>query len=269
MKIAVTDFINARPLIQGFAERGVQLMFDSPRGCAQALENGTVDFALLPSIEYARMDGISIIPGICVSSIGPVKSVLLFLKKELSQIRNIAVDQRSRTAAALLKILARELFKINPEYLEISPSTQSPSSDAALVIGDHALKEVSNFKGQVIDLGEVWGQWTQLPFTYAFWVGREASINPECLAKFYEVKENGMLLRFQIAQETLIDGLGSHEILDYLTKNICYDWSSFHEKGLKLFYEMAFRNHLINRIPDLRFFHVEEHHFTSARRKEN
>ena len=258
MKIAVTDFINARPLIQGLAERGVHLMFDSPRGCAQALENGKVDFALLPSIEYARMDGISIIPGISISSIGPVKSVLLFLKKELSQIRSIAVDQRSRTAAALLKILARELFKINPEYLEISPSLEVQSSDAALLIGDHALSELSNFQGQVIDLGEAWNQWTQLPFTYAFWVGREASVNPECLAKFYEVKENGMLLRSQIAKETIIDGLNSHQILDYLTKNICYDWSSLHEKGLKLFYELAFKNGLIEKNPELRFYY-EKH----------
>jgi len=271
MKIAVTDFINARPLIQGFAERGVHLMFDSPRGCAQALENGKVDFALIPSIEYVRMEGISIVPGISISSMGPVRSVLLFLKKEISRIQNVAVDQRSRTAASLLKILAKEFFKINPAYSEFSPilEVQSLKDDAALVIGDHALKEVASFKGSVIDLGEVWGQWTGLPFTYAFWVGRERDTDSETLSKFYEAKEMGIRFRSQIAREANIDGLEYPSILDYLTKNICYDWSSLHEKGLKLFYELAFRCNLINSIPHLRFYEVEEFSFTSFRRKEN
>src|SRR5574341_1044561 len=261
LKIAVTDFLNARPLIYGLEKSGAKLFCQSPRDCAQALEHGEVDFALLPSIEYARMNALSIIPGISISSMGPVKSVLLFLKKELSQIQRIAVDQRSRTAASLLKILAHEFFKISPECFEFSPilERRSLEDDAALLIGDHALKEVASFEGSVIDLGEVWDQWTGLPFTYAFWAGRDREIDCETLSRFYEAKEMGTGLRPQIARETVVDRLDSHSILDYLTKNICYDWSFRHEKGLKLFYELAFKNGLIERIPELRFYDVEEY----------
>jgi chorismate dehydratase len=254
MKIAVTDFLNAKPLIQGFKELDVDLIFEVPRNCSQILESGKVDFALIPSIEYARIKDVSIVPGISISSVGPVKSVLLFLKKEISKIRKIALDPRSRTAVTLLKILTRDFYKITPQFFESTEllKTLSAVEDAALLIGDRALKAVEGFKGSVIDLGQVWNEWTQLPFTYAFWAGRH--MHSDFLSKFYEAKERGMFLRPQIAREFVVEDLNENLILDYLTRNICYDWSSDHEKGLKLFYELAFRNSLVEEVPELRFF---------------
>jgi chorismate dehydratase len=271
MRIAVTDFLNARPLIYGLEESGARLSYKSPKECAQALESGEVDFALLPSIEYARLDGISIVPEISISSMGPVRSVLLFLKKEPSQIQRIAIDQRSRTAATLLKILAKEFFKIDPQYSEISPGlkTQLMHDDAILLIGDHALREVASFEGSVIDLGQAWNRWTGLPFTYAFWAGRAKEANPDFLIKFYEARERGVSFRPQIAREATIEGLEYPFILEYLTKNICYDWSTHHEEGLKLFYELAFKHGLIEKIPEIKFYEAEEYSFKSLGRKKD
>lgn len=271
MKIAVTDFLNAKPLIQDLQGEGDEFYWGSPHQCTKALENGEVDFALLPSIEYARIDGLSIVPGVSISSKGPVKSVVLFLKKALSQVCKIAVDERSRTAATLLKILAKESFGIEPEYIETSPDLEMMLGqyDAALLIGDHALREAAQFQGHTIDLGQCWDRLTHLPFTYAFWAGRIESFNFGDITKFIQVKDSGIGFFDPIAYQKAGGKLGKDFILDYLSKYICYDFSKSHEEGLKAFYQLAYVHGLIPRVPSLRFYEVEEYLLQGSRRKED
>jgi chorismate dehydratase len=50
-----------------------------------------------------------------------------------------------------------------------------PANDAFLLIGDEALLHRAGVKGYpyLADLGEVWNDWTDLPFVFARWVARK------------------------------------------------------------------------------------------------
>lgn len=255
MKIAASDFLNTRPLIQGLERVGERLILESPFQCAESLERGEVDFALIPSIEYSRIEGLCIVPGISISSLGPVQSVILFLKKDLRAIKTIAVDERSRTAYNLLKILAKKVFQIEPVYETMAPDldTMLSQSDGALLIGDQALIEGCRFGGAKIDLGEAWFQFTQLPFTFAFWAGRRTPVTG-AVEKFQQAKEEGIRLCPQIARSTNHQVLSEDFVLNYLTRYICFGWSEAHERGLKLFFEWTHAYGYIEKTPELRFY---------------
>ncbi|MBI1871751.1 MAG: menaquinone biosynthesis protein [Chlamydiae bacterium] len=268
MKIAASDFLNAKPLIYDIEKKVGDIFWGSPKDCAKVLENKEADVALLPSIEYARIPHLFILPGVSISSVGPVQSVMLFLRKDIKSVQSIAVDERSRTAAILLKILAKESLKIEAEYVEKPASLEDmlKHHDAALLIGDQALVGEKQFKGERVDLGEAWYDLTHLPFTYAFWAGRKEE-NLDLLLPLLEAKEEGFLRCDQIAREAeqmfVKTGkifISESFILDYLTKSICYEWSKSHEDGLRLFYQWAFFYGLIERVPELKFYDIEAYH---------
>ena len=109
LKIGTIPFLNTKPITYGI-ERGLgegrfDVEFHPPSTGARLLAEGKLDLVLLPTIEYARNEGLHIVPGISVAARGEVLSVLLLSDKPLSEIESIAVDDRSRTSVALLRIL--------------------------------------------------------------------------------------------------------------------------------------------------------------------
>lgn len=263
MKVGISDFLNEKPLTWALDKEIEKLHLSSPRQCALALEAGEVDFAILPSIEYARIPDLMIVPNISISSWGSVQSVLLFLNKDVQNIKKVVLDQKSKTAAALVKILFSREFKSHPEYVESAPDLPQMLShaDAALLIGDDALRALRNFSGQILDLGQVWYEMSGLPFTFAFWAGRKQAVDPLDLVRILESKEKGLKSLDKLARKESDDCLDEDFILEYLTKRICYDSSPSHEKGLKLFYQYAFEESLIAKVPELKFYEVESYHF--------
>src|SRR5436190_5783996 len=115
-RIAASSYLNTAPLIWSFTHGSqralVELFTDTaPARCAEMLTSGEVDAALVPIIEYQRIDGISIVPDVCVGSKTAVRSVVLVTgKNNLKKIERVALDESSRTSAALVKIIFREFL---------------------------------------------------------------------------------------------------------------------------------------------------------------
>ena len=70
--VATVDYLNARPLVRGFthgARKGeVRLRCGTPACCSDWLRAGEVDVALIPSIEYLRIPGLTVLPGMAIAS---------------------------------------------------------------------------------------------------------------------------------------------------------------------------------------------------------
>ncbi len=116
IRIASTSYLNALPISWGFlhgpAAGLYDISFHPPAVCAELLEAGKVDIALIPSIEFQRIPGLRILPGTAIGSIGRVGSVRLISKVPFESISSVAVDADSRTAVALLHIL----LHLSPAY---------------------------------------------------------------------------------------------------------------------------------------------------------
>ena len=74
-----------------------------------------LDVALIPSVEYFANHDYRIISDACIACRGPVLSVKLFSRVPIADINSLALDQGSRTSAALVQVLLRERFNITPK----------------------------------------------------------------------------------------------------------------------------------------------------------
>ena len=145
-RLAASSYLNSAPLIWSFihgSRKGtVNLTYPVPARCAELLAEGVVEAALIPVIEYQRISGISLVPEVCVGSKGNVRSVVLVTKiGSLRNIRSIALDESSRTSAALIKIIFLEFLGTEPNWVTAAPNIERMLSenDAALIIGDPAM----------------------------------------------------------------------------------------------------------------------------------
>src|SRR3954463_10939324 len=175
--------------------------FHTPAECADQLRDGKVDIGVIPSIEFQRIAGSKIIAGPVVSSRHRVRSVLLISNVPLWNVKTVAVDNTSRTSAALARIVFDEFYQIRPDFkpAEADLAAMLAQNDAAVLIGDKALQfmqenELPNEQRQkafikygpepveVFDLAERWKMLTGLPFVFAFWAARRG-FNDQAVAE--------------------------------------------------------------------------------------
>src|SRR5580693_2769774 len=146
LRISIVEYLNTAPLVWGFTDGPLagkyELSFTVPSQCAEALRRGDVDVAIIPSIEYQRIENIVVLPDMAVGAKDEVRSILVVAKKPIEMAKRIALDTSSRSSAALVRLLAAGLWKIKPEWIdaEPDPSEMLKHADAALIIGDPALR---------------------------------------------------------------------------------------------------------------------------------
>lgn len=288
LRISVVDFLNTAPLVWGFTDGPLvgkyDLSFTLPSQCAEALRRGDVDVAIIPAIEYQRMDNVVALPGMAVAAKGEVRSILLVSKRPIEKVKRIALDTSSRSSAALVRLLAAEHWKIQPEFVDAAPdaSEMLKIADAALVIGDPALRIAVKMdalagkipsgedccKGDpesmpvpgfetlfVYDVAYQWQELTGKPCVLAIWTARRGAMTSEILADFEASKKFGLERLREIAEGASLKLTLSASALErYLTENIHFDLEEEYLAGLRLYYEKAAAAGLIPRARPLDFF---------------
>ena len=244
-KVSVIQYLNSVPLAWGMLHGQQQgkheLAFTTPAKCADAVRQRKADIGIIPSIEYQRLDHMQVLSGISIASKSEVKSVLLLSKVPIEKIQSVAVDNSSRTSAALLRILMRKFYS---RWVNVTPAAPRPEemlkrADAALVIGDPAL----TYDGQVpeiYDLAAEWNKFTGLPFVFALWVGHEEANLAKLRKDFEDSRDFGLAHVDDIAAEYAPKlKMQPAGVKVYLTENIDYSLDEENRKGLRLFYKLA------------------------------
>ena len=261
LSLAASNYSNSAPLVWSFwhgtKRHQVDLITDTaPSVCAEMLRDKFVDVALTPVIEYQRIENTLIVPNICIAAKTQVRSVILVTKGgELKNARSIALDASSRTSVALTQIIFRELFDTQPEFVSHHPNIERmlETHDAALLIGDPALR-LDRTKYRVFDIVELWRSLTNCGFVFAFWLVRAEAIERAREIDFVAARDEGLMKTEEIMQFYASDvGLEKKDFYSYLTENITYTLDEDLLKGLTLFYQLAYKNDLINRLSPLRF----------------
>lgn len=162
MRFGAVSYLNARPLLEGLAP----LVLATPAALADRHAKGEVDVALLPVAAGEAM-GLRRVGRLGIAAEGRVDSVLLFLRREISAVRTVALDPASRTSRALARLLLEGPLGLSPRYI-------GPPADAELLIGDAALARGATGE-PCLDLAEEWTRWTGLPFVFAAWYGDPAA----------------------------------------------------------------------------------------------
>jgi chorismate dehydratase len=244
MRIGAVTYLNARPLIVALPERAPQweLVLDHPSRLADALAAGRLDVGLIPSIELARGRDYTIVSDACIACEGPVRSVRLFGRVPVEDIHTLALDEGSRTSAALTRILLRRRFGVTPtiEPLPIGASVETSAADAVLLIGDRGMTTVPGRFEFVWDLGEEWWQWTGLPFVFAAWVARSGVDLRGVGETLAAARDEGLRRLPEIARrEAPSIGIPEKDCLEYLRDHLKFHFGPRQRRSLERFYTLA------------------------------
>lgn len=239
MRLGCLPYLNVKPLVYTFeraSAQGIELVYAPPAELAGMLDRGEIAAAPVSSFACFRNPELEICPGLCIAARGPVKSVLMLSKKTTSNINTLALDSGSLTGAAMLRIILKNLYNMDPRIVCMAPEsvgTMLESCDAALVIGNPAM--LCDKQGlQVLDVAEEWIRLTGLPAVFAVWAGR--NITPELVSALQDAKLEGMAHIPKIAREESAKlGLSYETCFDYLSRVMVYDMGERETAGLEEF----------------------------------
>ncbi len=251
VRIGLFPYLNVQPLIVGLAdEADLEVVVDLPSRIADRFRRGELNLAMVPSFEAATLEA-SFLDSVCIGCDGPVESVILGHRVALDEIRTLAVDEASRTSAALARILICQASGRLPRSFSFSPAEgRGPEADAHVVIGDPAFTfRESGF--EYLDLGQAWREQNSLPFVFA--VMAVGSAAPTGISnRLRAALARGLEAVPDIAR-SYNSGLDAGRAERYLRKVIRYDLGPLEKQGLSLFYRLARANGLLAEAKDLEF----------------
>ena len=244
IRVGAVNYLNTKPLIEGLSSfaPNAELHLDLPSRLADRLAAGDLDVGLIPVIELFRAGNYSVVPGVSIASRGPVLSVTLFSRVPWKDIRSVALDEGSRTSAALTRILLEKRYGIRPQTVQLpmSVAADDMTTDAVLLIGDRAMKACLPGFTHAYDLGQEWFDWTGLPFVYAVWAVREGVDLRGVDRALQQARDHGLAKAGPIAQrEAAKLGLDPGFCRRYLSNILCFDLGPNELAGLARFYELA------------------------------
>jgi chorismate dehydratase len=279
LRISIVEYLNTAPLVWGFTNGPLagkyDLSFTVPSQCAEALRAGAADIAIIPAIEYQRISNLVVLPDLAIAAQNCVRSLLIVAKKPIEQVRSMALDRSSRSTQALTRILAKEHWKIAPEFSETEPDLRAmlEKADAAMIIGDPALrismgiekKSAVSPQGralcqgatlgvpseEILHIYDVVGEWrkfSSLPAVLAVWAARHEVISPDVLSDFSASRHFGMTQITAICHEAARElELPQQALESYLRHNIDFSLGEENLRGLERYFHEAAKLGLIAR----------------------
>jgi chorismate dehydratase len=255
LRIGCVKYLNARPLINGWPG---DVEFDHPSALCQRLANGELDVALVSSFEFLRNPIYQIVDDISISSDGPVYSVIVSHRDELSKVKEISLDPASKTSVNLLRCLLAE-FGLNAHLVpsERAGGSLPATSGAQLLIGDQAIQFRQKYSGefQFWDLGEQWKKLAGLPFVYALWLIRPEIPNAKAIAERLRKLRDENLASLDDLIAEAADGVGDpgnremtrEFVARYYRKHIRFSFGDRERQGLQRFAILCVKHGLIPR----------------------
>lgn len=237
--ISAVSYLNTYPFIFGLEQSELsyecKITTDVPAICAEKLINNKADIGLVPVAIIPQLPYHKIITDYCIGAVGEVYTVLLLSKIPLNEIKEIYLDNESRTSVQLVKILAEKYWKINPEWVNICHSNTIVNDDfqSIVLIGDKTFSLRKKYP-YIYDLSEEWYKFTHLPFVFACWIANKP-LPEEFIQKFNKTIKIGVDNIDKVIdafKDKIPENVNARE---YYTRYISYNLDENKRKGLDLF----------------------------------
>ena len=269
LRIGHINYLNCVPFFHylSAADADDRIVTGTPAELNAMLAQGKIDLCPASSFEYGRRwSDYLLLPDLSISALGAVKSVLFFSSRPLKKLAGvpIAITGESATSVHLLQILLREHYGFDRLHLH-RPDCSVEESIAAggpgLLIGDRALRAAkSGLAPFIYDLGALWHSFSGLPFVFALWLVRRdvVAAKEEEVAQFQQRLQNGLdraMAELPTLAEQVAGGscLNPKELLAYW-QAMSFRLTDAHQKGLKLFFQLAVKHQFLESLPELNFF---------------
>jgi chorismate dehydratase len=236
IRVGAVSYLNTKPLLFGIEHspiiHEIELKIDYPSRIAQMLLQDEIDIGLVPVAVIPQMKEYYINTNYCIGCDGQVASVCLFSDVPVDNIKRVLLDYQSSTSVQLAKILFRDYWKIQPEFVHAAEDFRDhiSGSTAGIVIGDRALEQrhISVYR---YDLGEAWKSLTGLPFVFAAWISNKP-LAKSFIREFGAANSEGLNNLEAVLKQVKYDFF---DLRLYYTKYINFELDALKLKGLELF----------------------------------
>ena len=246
LRIGCVKYLNARPLIRGWPG---PVDFDHPSALCKRLASGGLDVAFVSSFEFLRNPIYRIVDDVSISSAGPVYSVVVAHRGDISEVDDIELDPAAETSTNLLRCLLAERG-LSPRLVRNTgrmPMFRSASA-ARLLIGDQAIRFRQQHRDEFNfwDLGEQWNKVVGLPFVYALWLVRPEVVGPKPIANRLRGLRDENLAGIDelIAEEKEFDRKFCRR---YYRRNLRFGFGEEERAGLREFHKRCLEQRLLPR----------------------
>ncbi|AJE02913.1 menaquinone biosynthetic enzyme MqnA/MqnD family protein [Geobacter pickeringii] len=270
LAIGQIEYANCTPIFSAlqssFDCSGYRFVRGVPSHLNRLLATGEIDVCPSSSIEYGKhSDRYLILPDLSISAVGAVKSVFLFSTVPIEDLDGavIGMTTESDTSVALLRIILAKFYGFANRF-ERTPLEIKAALDqfpGLLLIGDNALKGRLMHDGyRVYDLGELWHRFTGLPFVFALWLVRRATVAafPQEVATLSADLIRAKLLAYDsyplIAESAVERGWIDQAMLVDYWRTISYDLTPRHLEGVRRFFSSAFELGLLSSNPEIEVY---------------
>ncbi len=186
-----------------------------------------------------------------MGSKGNVRSVVLVTKfPDLRKVRSVALDQSSRTSAALMKIIFLEFLGVEPTWATSAPNVELmlKDNDAALIIGDPAMTLARDDLG-IVDMASLWREYTGFGFVFAVWAVRNKDSSRVAAIDFAAARDEGLEQIEEILSHYEREiPLARYELKEYLTEDIVFHIDQPMKQGMNLYFDLAYKHRLIEQV---------------------
>tara|TARA_Y100001936_G_scaffold37387_1_gene35536 strand:+ start:1229 stop:2020 length:792 start_codon:yes stop_codon:yes gene_type:complete len=243
--LGTVPFINCHPLNYAIDSSSLKLLYSVPSNLLNLLKKEKVNLSLLPIADHIENSSIYSLENKCISSIGKVDSVILISNTELKNIENLYLDTRSKSSNLLTRIIFNEFLDLAPNLKTFSPSKniKIENNSGYVVIGDLGLEitYASPIGLKIYDLGEIWFNETNLPFTFASYnyIEKPNSILIKNLENSYNDGVKNINHIVENIYENKLINLEKKIIEKYLSERIVYEFSKKHKEGIDLYMKLA------------------------------
>ncbi len=255
-------FPYTKPLTYGLQHRtqGVDFILDLSSQNALNLRSKKLDVALLSPIDYARYSSeYLIVPNLCASSAVGTRTILLHFRKGLRRIKTIAVDIGLTSELVLAKILLKEKYDTDPQFIPMEPDVTAmlAKADAALLVNGSSV--FHPFENECsIDLVDEWNDLTDLPYVHALWIGRHDSLSPADLYLLNQSYEEGLAHLEEIVFATADEYHATPEDCESYFSSFAFNLDEDLTHALSEFYRYAFYHGILGEVPEIKFFPTPE-----------
>ncbi|HPT13283.1 MAG TPA: menaquinone biosynthesis protein [Bacteroidales bacterium] len=238
LRITAVSYYNTLPFIYGINRSGLltgyKLSLNVPSECARKLISHEADLGLIPVGALPFIPDYKIISKYCIGAAGDVQSVILLTDTELHSLKRIYLDTDSRTSVTLVKVLAKEHWNIDAEWVPSKNLNNKLSHGEGMVaIGDKTFWLRNQYK-YCYDLAGEWIKLTGLPFVFAVWISVK-----EIPEHFLNAFESALKWGVEHKQESISLAnnliISEQELHNYLENAIDYPLDEAKLKGMNLF----------------------------------
>lgn len=242
IRISNVNYINTLPYRISFEEssfireNGI-VKGQNPSGCVMELLNNTADIGLVPVGALDMLSGFEIIKGYGICAHKQVDSVLILSDVPLNELSKIYLDYQSKSSNGFVKILQKNFWKNEIEFLESESGYEKNISGTTggLVIGDRALRLKQKFKFSA-DVASEWFDYTGMPAVFAVWVANRM-VDESFLLRFREVLESTVISKKTIAEKYASE-YPHFDLADYIGNKIAYRIGEEELESMKLYQKL-------------------------------